>query len=135
MKESSEKQTDGLPKKGVVPLLLSREFRWIYFMAIGFLVLVSGILIFVGSYNFRAWLHPGFSDERVSLTSAILPFCGGLFALILAFGVRQMRKYFNHLYEVTVAEIKSVELGNLKVELSNIKEGDFEKIDRIQQLR
>jgi ABC-type multidrug transport system ATPase subunit len=131
MAEFSDKpRLEGIDDRISVALLLSKEFRWLYFLVQGFLLLLSVFLFAMGGYNLRAWiLRYNFPTvERVSLESAVLYLCGGMLALILSVVVRQARQYFHRVRELTVADIRSVEL-------SKIKEDDFEGLDRIQQVR
>src|SRR5215510_160313 len=113
-----------------LPLLLSAEFRWLYVAALAFLLLIAATLLVSGGVNVWLWtvrrLFP--YEDRGSLTSGILYLLGGLLALLVAVGVRQVRRYFLRVHELTIAQIKNVEF-------SKISETDFEQIDRIRELR
>jgi ABC-type multidrug transport system ATPase subunit len=100
------------------PLILSKEFRWLFVVSFIVLLGLAAAFLYVGiQYLLKAQYGQGF-----------LYVGGGALAGLLGFGVRQTRQYFLRLYKRTVLEIK-------RVELSNLKEDDFERVDEILELR
>jgi len=126
----SETKPEPDVKMGLGPtLLVGKDFRNLYWSIVGFLFLVGGFLCGQGFYNLYAWRNRNpYLEERPSLASAVLYIAGGVLVMILALTLRQLRNYLVHVREETVAKIKSVEL-------SKLREEDFEKVDEILQIR
>lgn len=122
MQESSDKSsTETIRARGVVPVILSEEFRWLYFIVVGFLALLGAALFALGVYRLFAALV----DSTEYLTSGIVYLACGALAIIVAFGVRQVRRYYYRIQEQSVAEMMSSDLSQRKEEV----------FDRIQQAR
>jgi predicted ATP-binding protein involved in virulence len=115
-----------IPGRGVAQMILARELRWLYVLLVVFLFFLGVALMVLGGYNLRGLVR-GNPDE-VSVTGALLYLSGGILALIIALGLRQTRRYFVHIQELTRERIK-------QVEFSKIDEGDFAKVDQIIQIR
>jgi len=111
--------------EGIVSLLASRELRWVRVVIVSFLAVAGITLVSLGAFLLYTSLRRGFSEN---LTSGVVCLIVGLLVIVAAFAIDQLRKYFSHIQDVAVATIKSVELRN-------IREDDFEKLDKIQQLR
>jgi energy-coupling factor transporter ATP-binding protein EcfA2 len=125
--ESSELQSEEITGGAVAPLLFSKEFRWLYVSILSFCLFLGAALTGLGFYSVNLWLR--FQGKEIGLlANGIFYFCGGLLVAIGALGVRQARRYFYQISKRTVAKIKSVEL-------SKIKEEDFEQVDKILQIR
>jgi hypothetical protein len=104
------------------PLLLSREFRWVYYTFAMFLAAAGFTLLYFGVRALLWRLYEG------SPFIEILWVLGGLLCFLLSFGIIQARKYFYRVRDETVRTITEAALGTLN-------ESDFEQYDRVTRLR
>lgn len=128
----SETKTEPEVKTGLgTALLVSKDFRVLYWIVLVFLILLAGFLISQGVYTiyYSRVRNPFLPPElQTSYTSGVLYLAAGVVVTIVALTLRQLRTYLVHVREEAEAKIKSVEFGKLK-------EGDFEKVDEILQIR
>jgi hypothetical protein len=105
-----------------VPLLLSPEFRWVYSLFQGFLILTAVALIGIGTSILL------FGIPAKDMAFGIFCCVAGFFSLLICVGINQARRYFSRMHEAAVATVT-------KVALANITESDFEQIDQITRIR
>ncbi len=125
--ESGEQTARVEPTPAAKGMLFSPEFRWLYLLVSVVLLLLSMALLAIGVQSLVDWRAIG-SKASDFLARGILYSVGSLVPIILAVAIQQARRYFLRVYETTIEEIRSVELGN-------IKEGDFERFEEIKQIR
>jgi len=104
-----------------MPMILSPEFRWVYYLLALFLMITGVALVFVGGVGLFYW-------GSTPLTTGVFTVFGGFFCLLLAIGILQARQYFFRIRENTVRSITHATLGTLT-------ETDFEQIDRLARIR
>jgi ABC-type transport system involved in cytochrome bd biosynthesis fused ATPase/permease subunit len=114
---------ENVPNKGLAAFILSPEFRWPYFVIVGFMLILGFALCVLGAVNLVI---------SKQLTSGIVNLASGILALILAMAVRQIRRYFHRLNEL--AE-QSEKIAQTSVELSKRKEDAVARIQQLQKER
>ena len=109
--------------EGIAALLLSDEFRWLYFSVVAIVFCLGVVLSGVGVIRLNEWYlihvthrYPNFgpSDSSYDLGSALTYFLGGIFASLCAFGMLQMRRYLHR-----IREAATFKFGGVDVELRN----------------
>jgi len=108
-----------------MPILLSRELRWLYYF-LGLLFVLAG-LIFLTLGIQMSWqaIVGGYSQY---LTRAVFYVLGGALCLLIGIGIVQVRRY---LYRVHLATVETFS----HVALRKLGESDFEQYDHVTRIR
>lgn len=112
---------DTVEKQVRLPLLLSRELRWLYYVVGIFLALAGVLFYWIG---IRQWF---FAGEEV-LQQVVLYFLGGTLFFLVGVGLVQVRQYFYRIHFETIETATHAALHRLD-------EGAFEQFDKVALLR
>jgi predicted ATP-binding protein involved in virulence len=120
---SDKKRLDKPPSRGIVALLLSKEFRALYLTLFVFLIVMAIALGVAGFQYFNSWSA---YREAGLLASAILYFAGSGLTVIAALGLRVARRYFGK---------TEVAVPGVRIELDSINEDEYAEIQRQKKKR